>query len=129
MGSSSVKYGLFEGKKELISGIEGHIGLKDGCSTHEIAIRKILSMLKAKKYISSLKEIKGVGHRVVHGGKLSKSVVINARIKKLIHEMIPVAPLHNAPELKGIVIAQKLLDCKHVAVFDTAFHQTLPEKA
>ncbi len=129
VGSSSVKYALFERKNKLLGGIEEKIGLPGGCKTHDLALKKILSGLLTKKKLKSLSEIKGVGHRVVHGGSITKPVRITKRVKAEIRKMIPAAPLHNPPELTGIQIAEKLIKAQHIAVFDTAFHATMPEYA
>ena len=99
----------------------------------EEAIAEILNLLVSKDYnvISSLDEIGAVGHRIVHGGeKLTKSVVINDEVEEEIKECIKLAPLHNPAGLSGIKACRKLLpNVPMVAVFDTSFHQTMPEKA
>ncbi|MFH0839427.1 MAG: acetate kinase [Candidatus Omnitrophota bacterium] len=151
-GSSSVKYKLFDvkDKKELARGMVERIGLKKSELTHatsfgkeikilkeirdhESAIRLALSLLADKEHgvINDISEISAVGHRVVHGGeKFSNSVVITSQVIKVIKSYFKLAPLHNPPNLLGIKVAQKLLpDIKHVAVFDTAFHQTIPPSA
>lgn len=151
-GSSSVKYRLFDIKdeKELARGVVERIGLKKSrlshttagkrelrifktIPDHDIAIRVALYFLTHKEYgvIQDISEIRAVGHRIVHGGEeFSESVVITRRVKKAIRSHFELAPLHNPPNLLGIKVAQKLLpDIKHVAVFDTAFHQTIPPSA
>lgn len=151
-GSSSVKYKLFDVKdeKELARGMVERIGLKKSelihttlsgkeakilkeIRDHESAIRLALSFLVDKEHgvINDISEIRAVGHRVVHGGeKFSDSVVITGQVIKVIRSYFKLAPLHNPPNLLGIKVAQKLLPgIKHVAVFDTAFHQTIPPSA
>ena len=97
---------------------------------HQIGIEYILGVITSKKYgcIQSLNEIDAVGHRVVHGGeKFNSSVLINEEVIQKIIECIDLAPLHNPPNLKGIYAIKELLPkIPQVAVFDTAFHQTMP---
>lgn len=151
-GSSSIKYKLFEMEsKELIAqgGIE-KIGMKgsflkvtlpDGQKVmlegeileHRAGIEYILGVLLSEKYgcIKSLDEIEAVGHRVVHGGeRFNSSVLITEEVIEILNEVIELAPLHNPPNLKGIYAIQELMpDTPQVAVFDTAFHQTMPDYA
>ncbi len=151
-GSSSVKYKLFDAKdeKELARGVVERIGLKrselihitsDGkeikiskeIRDHESAIRLALSFLTDKEHgvIRDISEIGAVGHRVVHGGEqFSDSTIVTDEVIKVIRSYFKLAPLHNPPNLLGIKVAQKLLPrIKHIAVFDTAFHQTIPPSA
>ena len=151
-GSSSVKYKFFDVKdeKELARGVIERIGLKKSelihvtaggkeikiikeISDHESAIRLALAFLTDKEHgvIGDISEIGAVGHRVVHGGeKFSDSTIIDGEVIRTIKSYFKLAPLHNPPNLLGIIVAQKLLpDIKHVAVFDTAFHQTIPPSA
>ncbi len=97
------------------------------------AIAEILNLLVSEEYnvINSLDEIVAVGHRIVHGGeKFKNSVLIDDEVIKAIEDCVTLAPLHNPAGLAGIEACQKLLSNKPmVAVFDTAFHQTIPEKA
>ena len=99
----------------------------------EEAISEILSLLVSKDYnvIGSLDEIGAVGHRIVHGGEtLKESMIITDEVEKEIKECMKLAPLHNPAGLAGIKAARKLLpNVPMVAVFDTSFHQTMPEKA
>ena len=99
----------------------------------EEAISEILSLLVSDKYkvINSFEEIGAVGHRIVHGGeKFKESVIIDEKVIEAIKECITLAPLHNPAGLAGIEACKKLLpNVPMVAVFDTAFHQTMPEKA
>jgi len=151
-GSSSVKYKLLdmESNEELGTGGVEKIGMKgsflkhvrrDGQKVilkgeileHQLAIEYILGVLTSQKHgcIESLEEINAVGHRVVHGGeKFNSSVLITDEVIQMIVECIDIAPLHNPPNLAGIYAINELLpDVPQVAVFDTAFHQTMPDYA
>ncbi|SHF26022.1 acetate kinase [Bacteroides luti] len=151
-GSSSIKYKLFNmDTKEVMAqgGIE-KIGLKGSflkltlpngdkvmlegeILEHTAGIEYILGVLVSEKYgcIKSLDEINAVGHRVVHGGeKFNKSVLITDQVIEKIVECIDIAPLHNPPNLKGIRAVSELMpNAPQIAVFDTAFHQTMPDYA
>ncbi len=151
-GSSSIKYKLFETEtKEVLAqgGIE-KIGLKGSflkftlpsgekvilekdIPEHTVGIEFILDTLVSKEYgcIASLEEIQAVGHRVVHGGeKFNQSVLIDKAVKEKIIECIDIAPLHNPANLKGIDAVEKILpNVPQVGVFDTAFHQSMPDYA
>jgi len=98
-------------------------------NNYEFAINFIVKTLK--QYPEILNTITGVGHRVVHGGEqFSKSVLINNTVKQAIKDCFTLAPLHNPPNLLGIELSMEAFaNLPHVAVFDTAFHQTMPEKA
>ena len=149
-GSSSVKYKLLdmESNEELGSGGVEKIGMKgsflkhkrkDGQKVmlkgeileHQTAVEYILGVLTSQKHgaVESLEEINAVGHRVVHGGeKFNSSVLITDDVIQKIVECIDIAPLHNPPNLAGINAINELLpNVPQVAVFDTAFHQTMPE--
>lgn len=151
-GSSSVKYKLIDmdTKEELGSGGVEKIGMKgsflkhkrrDGGKVtlkgevleHQIAIEYILGVLTSEKHgpIKSLEEINAVGHRIVHGGeKFNSSMLITDEVVSMIEECIDMAPLHNPPNLAGIRAINELLpEVPQVAVFDTAFHQTMPDYA
>jgi acetate kinase len=151
-GSSSVKYKLLDmtTHEELGSGGVEKLGMKgsflkhtrkDGQKVmlegeileHQVAVEYILGVLTSKKHgaIKTIDEINAVGHRVVHGGeKFNSSVLINEEVIKKIEECIDIAPLHNPPNLAGIrAISELLPDVPQVAVFDTAFHQTMPDYA
>lgn len=149
-GSSSLKARLYEAKKELkeiaqshIDGIgeakcrftyksaDKNVGQNEKIPNHAVGVKFILDLLLKFKAITDLKEINAVGHRVVHGGeKYQKSVKIDSNVIKQIEKFSNLAPLHNPINLAAIKACQKLLPkAKQVAVFDTAFHQTMPEKA
>ena len=149
-GSSSIKYQLFvmPEKKVLAKGLVEKIGLKgsaikhtsgDGTEhkfegqilDHQQGIEYLLGVLTSKEYgcLNHINEIDAVGHRVVHGAEeFSSSVLINGEVIKAIEKSTELAPLHNPPNLKGIYTMQQLLPkAPQVGVFDTAFHQTMPE--
>jgi len=149
-GSSSIKYQLFEmpGNEVLAKGLVDKIGLKgaaikhmrnDGKTLtvegeildHQSGIEYLLGVLTDKEYgsLGSLNEIDAVGHRVVHGAEaFSGSVKITPEVIAALEESSDLAPLHNPPNLKGIYAMQELLpDVPQAGVFDTAFHQTMPE--
>jgi acetate kinase len=150
-GSSSIKYQLIQmpEKKVICNGMVERIGLENGVihykseendlketldiPNHQVGLEKIAALLLDKKIgvLQHAEEIKAVGHRVVHGGDLfSKTVVINEAIKNKIKELFTLAPLHNPPNYEGIEVSEKIFPtAKQVAVFDTAFHQTIPEVA
>ncbi len=151
-GSSSLKYQLINMNDEsvLAKGNVERIGLPQpllkhtpqGKDTVEIhgdykdhvaAIKKVIETLVDKEYgvISSMDEIKAVGHRVVHGGEqFSSSVVIDDEVMKAIEANIELAPLHNPANIMGIKACSNVMpNTPMVAVFDTAFHQTMPQKA
>jgi acetate kinase len=100
---------------------------------HQTGIEYILGFCSVKNNggINSLSEIDAVGHRVVHGGeKFNQSVLLTQEVIASIEEYIELAPLHNPPNLKGIYAIQELMpETPQVAVFDTAFHQTMPDYA
>lgn len=145
-GSSSLKFKLFEMPEEKVicSGIADRIGHEDAifaikpangeknetiCNIpdHTIAVEMLLEALVDEGIVASLNEIKGIGHRIVQGGAyFSHSEELNDRTEKLIEELIPLAPLHNAAHLIGFRAFKKALpNVRQIAVFDTAFHQTM----
>jgi len=146
-GSSSLKFQLFEMPSEevLTSGVVERIGFKDGIFTikvngekisstqaiidHKVAVELVLEALIKFNVVSSLDEIKGVGHRVVHGGeKYASSVEITHEVESAVIELSELAPLHNPANMVGYRAFKKALPlAKHVAVFDTAFHQTMTD--
>ena len=124
MKGSFLKFTLSDGQKVML---EGEI------LEHRAGIEYILGVLLSEKYgcIKSLDEIHAVGHRVVHGGeRFNASVLITDEVINMMNECIELAPLHNPPNLKGIYAIQELMpDTPQVGVFDTAFHQTMPDYA
>lgn len=152
-GSSSLKYQFIDVIKEeaIVEGICERIGIEGSVMTYKVpgkelkkvieqdmpshkeAISLVLDTLQDKEIgvISSAEDVDGIGHRVVHGGELfEKSVLVDERVIKELKSISALAPLHNPANILGIEICQELLKGKpNVAVFDTAFHQTMPEKA
>lgn len=151
-GSSSLKYQLIdmENEKNLASGLVERIGIEGSVLTqkvegrekyivktpmqdHKDAIKIVLNVLvdKVNGVIADMSEISAVGHRVVHGGeKYSKSVLIDDEVMVALEEVAKLAPLHNPPNIIGINACRELMPSTPMSVvFDTAFHQTLPEEA
>lgn len=151
-GSSSLKYQLIDMETEnsLVQGLVERIGIegsiltqkvegkdkyiiKESMSNHKEAIKLVLEALVNKEHgvIKSMDEISAVGHRVVHGGeKYSHSVIIDETVLDSIRDCISLAPLHNPPNIIGIEACMELMpNTPMVAVFDTAFHQTMPKEA
>ena len=134
-GSSSAKYQLFNIKsgKPIAKGIIERIGGKSSCKNHYQAIGLIKEkLLKGKNSpLKSINDIKGIGHRVVHGGEeFGEAVIIDKKVIRSIEKFIELAPLHNPPSLAGINACKKHFPgIKQVAVFDTAFHQSMPSYA
>lgn len=129
-GSSSLKYKLFgRGLQPLAKGLVERVGQKGGPKDHMAALSRVLDDLRSKGADLSL--IRAVGHRVVHGGEeFVKPALIDKKALSKLRKYSKLAPLHNPPNLKGIEAAMKELpDAKNVAVFDTAFHATLPDHA
>ena len=151
-GSSSCKFQLFDmdtgvvlakGNADRI-GIDGKLSYKSSkgadlekdveLPNHKVAVKLVLSQLTDPEtgVISDVSEISAVGHRVLHGGKYySESVVVNDDVKRVIRECFPLGPLHNPANLTGIEACESVLPAgtPQVAVFDTAFHMTMPPKA
>ena len=147
-GSSSLKFQLFEMPEEkvLISGYIEKIGLEDSfwntkvngekvkkakyLKNHKEAVQVLLDELIEHNAVKSLDEIKGVGHRVLHGGeKYSDSIIITDEVIEDIRELTKLGPLHHPGNLAGIEALKEVLpDVPMVAVYDTAFHQTMPGK-
>ncbi|MEH0935550.1 acetate/propionate family kinase [Micromonospora psammae] len=124
-GSSSVKYRLYDGDTVHDKGTVERVGEPGGGpADHETAVREILDRV-------DLAGLAGVGHRVVHGGRrFSEPVLVDDAVFAAIEELVPLAPLHNPANLAGIRVAHAALPgVPQVAVFDTAFHHTLPEAA
>lgn len=133
-GSSSIKYKLYQfPKRELITkGLIERVGERgSSVKDHADGIKKLLHNLVKDNVISHLGQISAIGHRVVHGGEhFRKPIRINAKVIKKIRECSHLAPLHNPANLAGIMGCKKALPkIPHIAVFDTAFHQTIPEHA
>ncbi len=151
-GSSSLKYQLFDMEREAVwaKGVVERIGLKGSILSHRVpgrdnyllerdvadhhqAIGQVLAVLVDQQHgvIKDIGEIQAVGHRVAHGGHLfDKSAVIDAKTRADIAELIELAPLHNPANLAGIDACSAIMPgIPQVAVFDTAFHQTLPPSA
>lgn len=147
-GSSSLKFTLFlmpEGK-ELIGGYFEKIGLEDSfysikmngekvkkvasVKNHNDAVKILIDELINNKVISSLDELDGVGHRLVHGGeRYTDSVIIDEDVINTVTELIPLAPLHNPANLIGVkAFMEALPNVSNVGVFDTAFHQTMKKE-
>ena len=146
-GSSSLKFTMFElpEEKVIISGTFEKIGIDGSFYTikyngakdkkevdlkdHTEAVKILLKELKAYKVIKSYDEIDGVGHRLVHGGdKYTESIIIDDDVMDTVEELIPLAPLHNPANLVGVRSFKEVLPkTPMVAVFDTAFHQTMKE--
>ncbi|MFB3184515.1 acetate/propionate family kinase, partial [Staphylococcus pseudintermedius] len=148
-GSSSLKFQLIEMPEEklITKGLVERIGLKDSIFTievngekikevqdikdHEQAVNMMLESLQKHGVINDINEIDGTGHRVVHGGELfPESALVTDDVIKDIEKLTDLAPLHNPANLMGIQAFRKLLpEIPHVAIFDTSFHQTMPESA
>lgn len=150
-GSSSLKYQLIDmnGEVELAKGLVERIGIEGSrmkhtangettvtekpIANHEEAAQMMLNALVDEKVgvLKSISEIGAVGHRVLHGGnKFAASVLVDEKVKEAIRECFPLGPLHNPANLMGIEACEKVMNgTPQVAVFDTAFHQTMPAKA
>jgi acetate kinase len=155
-GSSSIKYQLFDMEDESVmaSGLAERIGEAQGKLTHkklpdtpdesvvvreepfadhESGMLKIIELITDKEHgiVDDASEISAVGHRVVHGGeRFQAPALIDDEVIKAIEETIPLAPLHNPANLMGIRVAQAVIpQAPQVAIFDTAFHQTMPPQA
>ena len=154
-GSSSIKYQLFKMpcEKPICSGLLERIGLSESTITHKVCIDDVETVIKkttdlpdheaglksvaalltdpVKGVIRNPEEIDVVGHRVVHGGEsFAATTIITDEVKEEIKKLFPLAPLHNPANLMGIEVAEKIFTkAKQVAVFDTAFHHTIPEYA
>lgn len=154
-GSSSIKYQLFQlpSKQPLCSGLVERVGLPDGIITHRSFVRqhdevvriempipdhytglyKVVELLTApgSGIISSTEQIKVIGHRAVHGGiSFNSTTFITPEVRHKIKELFALAPLHNPANYTGIEVAEAIFPhARQIAVFDTAFHHTLPPKA
>jgi acetate kinase len=154
-GSSSIKYQLFKmpSQKPVCAGLVERIGLENSVITHKIfsgenehVINKTVDLADHNEGLQEVarlltdaevgvikdpEEIDAVGHRVVHGGEsFASTTIITSEVKKEIQKLFPLAPLHNPANYLGIEVAEKIFTkAKQVAVFDTAFHQTIPPQA
>lgn len=144
-GSSSLKFSLFKDETAFIKGIVEKIGQDSklifttdrkeersvDAKDHKAALQIVLDLILEKKAIKDLKEISAIGHRVVHGAELfTKPTIITEEVKKKIKDCFELAPLHNPHNYEAIIACEKLLPGRpNVAVFDTAFHQTMPKHA
>lgn len=147
-GSSSLKFQVYEMPEEkvLAKGLVERIGLKDGVFSitvdgkkyttttdipnHEAAVQMLIDQLLEHHVVKSLDDIEAVGHRIVHGGEYySESVTATPDAVEKVEECIPLAPLHNPAGLTGYKTFEKALpNAVHTFVFDTAFHQSMPEE-
>ena len=154
-GSSSIKYQLFKmpNEKPICTGLVERIGLENSIITHKLFVNNEEKVIRREidlndheaglKEVAQLltdpeigvihnpEEIEAVGHRVVHGGEsFASTTVITKEVKSEIKRLFSLAPLHNPANYLGIEVAEKIfIKAKQIAVFDTAFHQTMPEKA
>ena len=150
-GSSSIKYQLFRMPQEevICSGLVERIGLENAeihyksnfnkidevthIPNHKIGLEKIVDLLLHEKVgvIKSTSEIEAVGHRVVHGGStFSNTTIVNQEVKDKIKDLFSLAPQHNPANYEGIIVAETIFpEAKQIAVFDTAFHQSIPVEA
>lgn len=154
-GSSSIKYQFFNmpNSKPVCGGLVERIGLEEAVITHKVfvdnhenvvqkkmelpdheaGLKEVVALLTDEEdgVINNPEDIQVVGHRVVHGGEsFAATVIVNQQVKDEIKKLFPLAPLHNPANYLGIEVAEKIFTgAKQVAVFDTAFHQTMPEKA
>lgn len=151
-GSSSLKYQLFNMETEsvLAKGLVERIGIDDSFLTyengsgeeieidqdipnHKVGIELLIDTLLNEEYgvLESMDEVEAVGHRIVHGGEtFAHSTLIDDEVIKEIEDVADLAPLHNPPNIMGVKVCEELMpDKPQVAVFDTAFHQSMPEEA
>ncbi len=151
-GSSSLKYQLFnmENESVLAKGIVERIGIDDSfltyengsgeeikiekeISNHKVGIELLIDTLLSEEYgvLKDMDEVEAVGHRVVHGGEaFAHSTIIDDQVIEEMENVADLAPLHNPPNIMGIKVCEELMPGKpQVAVFDTAFHQSMPEEA
>ncbi len=150
-GSSSLKFQLIQMPQEqvLASGLVERIGQESGklsytsekfstseemeVANHSEALKAVTTLLMDPEngVIQNASEIPAIGHRVVHGGdKFSETIVIDEKVKTTIKDLFSLAPLHNPPNLNGIEVAESIFpDSKQIAVFDTAFHRSIPARA
>lgn len=143
-GSSSIKFQVFDGEKSVLSGLCDAIGLSESkikykfegkkdelvlpLKNHEVALKKVIEILEENDLMAGLSRIV---HRAVHGGEEFKDTAeVNPKLISKMKELIPLAPLHNPTNIQGMELMEKLLpEVTQYAVFDTAFHSTMPESA
>lgn len=148
-GSSSLKFMLYNytNKETISTGIVERVGMErsfieftcrdkckvkieHNCPNHEVAIELMMKTMTNPEYniLQSVDQIKAVGHRVLHGGDVIKqSVIIDDEIMKTFKDLIDLGPLHMPPNITGIEAAKAVMpDVPHMAIMDTAFHQTMP---
>ena len=150
-GSSSIKYGLFDlgsSKEPLVTGLVEQIGLPGSCINHTgedgvkqrtdetlpdhaVALQRVVDLLTTKGGpVATVEEIDVVGHRVVHGGAtMTTPTLVTDEVEAAIEAVVPLAPLHNPANLIGIRKARGIFPAPHIAVFDTAFHATMPAES
>ncbi|MCF8056466.1 MAG: acetate kinase [Desulfocapsa sp.] len=153
-GSSSLKFQLFNmldlsslasGVIEQIGEAQGHarveyfdssgngqvLEVRQSVPDHRSGMELMAKLLRDNEILTEVSELAGIGHRVVHGGELfHEPVLINDEVIEVIKELVPLAPLHNPANITGIEVAmEQAQNIPHVAVFDTAFHQSIPEHA
>ncbi len=151
-GSSSLKFQLIQMPEEevVVEGLIERIGLGDSnliykfvedgkkvknvktfdCTDHTVAVKELMNLLIEKQFVKDLNEIKGVGHRIVHGGTLTDSMLVTDEVIAEITKCVELAPLHNPGGLAGIKSFKEALpDIPQVVVFDTSFHQTMEPEA
>lgn len=147
-GSSSIKFQLYKIEeknnfKVICKGLAESIGVDGKLSfiyedekyeivkdlpNHDVAAKLILESLKSKKIIKDFYDIVGVGHRIVHGGEtFNTSTIVNDKVITAIKDNVKLAPLHNPAGLSALSAFQSVTNCKHIAVFDTTFHTTMPK--
>ncbi|MFN2341121.1 MAG: acetate/propionate family kinase [Halanaerobium sp.] len=151
-GSSSLKFQLFNMETEsvLAKGLIQRIGIEDSylefenaegeeiviekdISTHKVGIELLIETLLSAEHgvLENMDEVEAIGHRIVHGGEaFADSTIIDQKVIEKLEEVADLAPLHNPPNIMGIKVCEELMpDKPQVGVFDTAFHQSMPEKA
>ncbi len=130
-GSSSLKYTLFKDGRELFRGMVAHIGEASGPKSHMEALKIAQKKIKESGAVETFERLDGVGHRVVHGGeRFTEPTLVDETLIEELKELIPLAPLHNPANIEGIVTMGKIAPkIPQVAVFDTAFHQSMTKAA
>lgn len=152
-GSSSIKYQLLnmESNTVIARGLVERIGIEGGTATHKYLKNDTLEKVDIKQQflshkegmelivalltdehvgvIKDISEVKAIGHRVVQGGNLSRPYLVSKKIEEFIRKISPLAPLHNPANLLGIEVAEQIFkNVPQVVVFDTSFHQSMPDR-